>query len=141
MHWYRRHIRLKPMARGLHLITSSVLDAIPEMATIQCGILHVFIQHTSASITLTENADPDVLVDMETSMSAIVPENLPFAHNLEGPDDMPAHVKSSLLGSSITIPIENGRLCLGTWQGICLCEHRNRASARSLVLTAYGEGA
>jgi secondary thiamine-phosphate synthase enzyme len=115
-----------------------VVDALPELARIQTGLLQVFIQHTSASITLNENADPDVRIDMETAMSHVVPENLDYVHTLEGPDDMPAHVKCSLLGASLAIPIGNGRLQLGTWQGIYLCEHRNRAESRSLILTIFG---
>jgi len=105
---------------------------------IQAGLLHVFIQHTSASLTINENADPDVPADLERSFNALAPEDFPYAHTCEGPDDMPAHVKSCLLGSSLTIPIAGGRLCLGTWQGIYLCEHRNRAGGRSLVLTLHG---
>ena len=103
------------------------------------GLLHVFIQHTSASLTINENADGDVRVDLESSLNAIAPEEFPYSHTLEGPDDMPAHVKASLLGSSVTIPVTEGRMALGTWQGIYLCEHRDRAASRSLVLTAWGE--
>jgi secondary thiamine-phosphate synthase enzyme len=103
------------------------------------GLLNVFIQHTSASLTINENADRDVLRDMEASLNSIAPEDFPYAHTIEGPDDMPAHVKASLMGSSLTIPVADGQLLLGTWQGIYLCEHRNRANARSLVLTLWGQ--
>lgn len=139
MTWFQSIISLPPMARGFHLITSKILDGIPQVSQLRIGLLHVFIQHTSASLTINENADPDVRIDMETAINRVAPEDLPFVHTLEGPDDMPAHVKSSLLGSSVTIPIAGGRLCLGTWQGVYLCEHRNRAGSRSLVLTAQGE--
>ena len=111
---------------------------IEELGQINIGLLHVFIQHTSASLTINENADPDVQVDLESSISAIAPENFPYIHTMEGPDDMPAHVKASLLGSSVSVPIYNGRLLLGTWQGIYLAEHRDRASSRNLILTLQG---
>ncbi len=111
----------------------------PEIGRLQTGLLHVFIQHTSASLTINENADPDVPYDLEASLNAIAPESFPYRHTVEGPDDMPAHVKSVLLGSSVSVPIERGHLCLGTWQGIYLCEHRDRAGSRSLVLTLHGE--
>ena len=127
------------MRRGFHLITNHIVRAIPELQSIQIGLLHVFIQHTSASLTINENADPDVRIDFETVMNHAVPESLDYVHTLEGPDDMPAHVKASLLGSSISIPIMDGQLALGTWQGIYLCEHRNSASGRRLVLTVQGE--
>ena len=139
MGWTQNKIRLGPFARGFHLITSAVLNEMPEVTKCRVGQLHVFIQHTSASLTLNENADPDVRIDMETAFNRIAPEDQPFVHTLEGPDDMPAHVKSSLLGSSVSVPIANGRLLTGTWQGIYLCEHRNRASARTLVATLHGE--
>ena len=139
MAWFQSRVSLPPMGRGFHLVTSHILDGIPQLSTLRVGLLHVFIQHTSASLTINENADPDVRIDLETAINVVAPEDLPFVHTLEGPDDMPAHVKSSLLGSSVTIPISEGRLCLGTWQGIYLCEHRNRAGSRSLVLTAQGE--
>jgi secondary thiamine-phosphate synthase enzyme len=121
------------------LITDHVLAALPEMGRIDAGLLHVFIQHTSASLTINENADSDVPLDMEASFSAIAPEDFDYRHTIEGPDDMPAHVKSSLLGSSVSIPVRRGRLLLGTWQGIYLCEHRNRAAGRKLVLTLQGQ--
>ena len=127
------------MRRGFHLITSRVVEALPELARIEVGLLHVFIQHTSASVTINENADADVPADLETSFDAIAPEDFDYRHTIEGPDDMPAHVKSSLLGSSLSIPVRGGRLMLGTWQGIYLCEHRNRAGSRKLMLTLQGE--
>ncbi len=121
------------------MITRWVVDAIPELASVRVGLLHVFIQHTSASLTINENADPDVRVDFETALNHIVPEDLPYVHTIEGPDDMPAHVKSSLMGAGLTIPIKDGELCMGTWQGIYLCEHRDRASSRHIVLTLMGD--
>ena len=136
--WLQRTLRLPPFPRGFHLITSTICEALPALSKIDMGILHVFIQHTSASLSLNENADPDVLVDMEMAMNAIAPESLPYVHTIEGPDDMPAHVKSSLLGASVFVPISRGKLLLGTWQGIYLCEHRDHATPRQLVLTAWG---
>jgi secondary thiamine-phosphate synthase enzyme len=121
------------------LITEEVTVALPQISRIEAGLLHIFIQHTSASLCINENADPDVPADLESSFSAIAPEDFPYRHTAEGPDDMPAHVKAALLGSSVSVPITQGRLALGTWQGIYLCEHRDRASARSLVLTLYGQ--
>jgi secondary thiamine-phosphate synthase enzyme len=121
------------------LITEEVTAALPQISRIEAGLLHIFIQHTSASLCINENADPDVPADLESSFSAIAPEDFPYRHTAEGPDDMPAHVKAALLGSSVSVPITQGRLALGTWQGIYLCEHRDRASARSLVLTLYGQ--
>lgn len=119
-------------------MTDYVLEAIPELPSFQMGLMHVFIRHTSASLTLNENADPDVLIDMNMAMNRLVPESWPYVHTCEGPDDMPAHIKSSLTDSSLSIPISNGRLQTGTWQGIYLCEHRNRASGRKLVVTVNG---
>lgn len=139
MSWTQQQLRLPAFPRGFHLITRHVTDELPELAKLRVGLLHVFIQHTSASLTINENADPDVPVDMESSMNAIVPENFPYLHTCEGPDDMPAHVKASLMGSSLSIPVADGRLCLGTWQGIYLCEHRNHGGQRRLVLTLQGE--
>jgi secondary thiamine-phosphate synthase enzyme len=139
MAWVQKQIQLQPRSRGFHLITREVLAALPEVGKIRAGLLHVFIQHTSASLTINENADSDVRRDLESSLNAIAPEDFPYVHTIEGPDDMPAHVKASLMGSSVSIPIGEGRLLLGTWQGIYLCEHRNRASGRSLVLTLWGE--
>ena len=138
--WVQRNLTLSAKSRGFHLVTREVLAQLPEIASLQVGILHLFIQHTSASLTINENADPDVRVDMETYFNAIAPEKgLPLIHTIEGPDDMPAHVKSSLLGSSISVPIANGELAFGTWQGIYLCEHRNHGGRRSLVATIHGE--
>lgn len=139
MFWSQKTIRIGPYPRGFHLITREVLSAIPELQNVRIGILHVFLQHTSASLTINENADPDVRIDMETALNRLVPENQPFVHTIEGPDDMPAHVKSSILGASLMIPVSAGALALGTWQGIYLCEHRNDATPRTLVLTLQGE--
>ena len=135
----QKTISLAARARGCHLITREVLQAVPELAQLRVGILHVFIQHTSASLTINENADADVRTDLESSLNVLAPEEFPYVHTIEGPDDMPAHVKASLMGSAVSIPIGDGKLLLGTWQGIFLCEHRNRASNRSLVLTVWGE--
>ena len=137
--WVQHSIRLPVMRRGFHLITNFVVRGVPELASVRVGLLHVFIQHTSASLTVNENADRDVRVDFETSFNHIVPEDLDYTHTLEGSDDMPAHIKASLLGSSVSIPVSNGELSLGTWQGIYLCEHRDAASARHLILTLQGE--
>jgi secondary thiamine-phosphate synthase enzyme len=139
MPWIQRHLPLERRSRGFHLITREVLTALPELARIRAGLLHVFIQHTSASLTINENADPDVPADLESSFNALAPEDFPHRHTIEGPDDMPAHVKAALLGSSVSIPVTDGKLALGTWQGIYLCEHRNRASRRNLVLTLHGQ--
>lgn len=139
MPWLQRSIRLPPKPRGFHLVTSEVTEAVPELSEFRLGMLHVFIQHTSASLSINENADPDVPYDMERVFDALVPESFPYRHTCEGPDDMPAHVKASLLGSSLWVPVTDGRLALGTWQGIYLCEHRNRGGPRSLVLTLSGE--
>lgn len=127
------------MGRGFHLITGQILDVLPEIDRLRAGLLHVFIQHTSASLTINENADQDVTLDLESSFAAIAPEDFPYRHTCEGPDDMPAHVKASILGNSLTIPVSDGRLCLGTWQGIYLCEHRNAGGPRRLVLTMQGQ--
>jgi len=121
------------------LITAEILEALPELASFRIGMLQVFIMHTSASLTINENADPDVRVDMETAANLIAPESMPFIHTCEGPDDMPAHVKSSMFGCQLQIPISNGQLALGTWQGVYLCEHRNRGGSRKLMLTIQGE--
>jgi secondary thiamine-phosphate synthase enzyme len=139
MTWFQRQLQFQPRRRGFHVITDEVIAALPELRQMCAGLLHVFIQHTSASLSINENADPDVPADLESSLNAIAPEDFPNRHTCEGPDDMPAHVKASLLGCSLTIPVREGRLALGTWQGIYLCEHRNRASSRSLVLTLHGE--
>ena len=139
MSWYQHQIHLPAMPRGFHLITGHVVNGMPEINKMEIGLLHVFIMHTSASLTINENADPDVPIDMESSMNSIVPENFPYRHTCEGPDDMPAHVKASLMGPSVTVPVHDRRLCLGTWQGIYLCEHRNHAGGRRLTLTLQGE--
>ena len=139
MVWYQQSMTVPAQSRGFHLITSHVLQAIPELSTVQAGLLHVFIQHTSASLTINENADPDVQTDLESSINAIAPEDFPYVHTMEGSDDMPAHVKASLLGCSVTIPVCQGRLLLGTWQGIYLAEHRDHAGPRHLIITLEGE--
>ena len=138
--WVQREVRLQARPRGFHLVTDEVLDAVPEIGDLRVGLVHVFIRHTSASLTLNENASPDVLRDFESHFDAAVPEDAPYwTHTLEGPDDMPAHIKASLLGPSVSIPIADGRLALGTWQGVYLCEHRDRGGPRSVVVTAWGE--
>ena len=139
MTWIQRTLHLPAHSRGFHLVTREVVAALPELTQVEVGLLHVFLQHTSASLTINENADSDVPLDLEGSISAIAPEDFPYRHTVEGPDDMPAHVKASLLGSSLMIPIAQGELCFGTWQGIYLCEHRNRGGRRKLVLTLWGE--
>jgi secondary thiamine-phosphate synthase enzyme len=139
MPWVQRHISLGPFRRGFHLVTRQIVDALPELQKFRVGQLQVFIQHTSASLTISENADVEVRSDMEAVFNQLAPESFPYEHTYEGPDDMPAHVKSALLGCDVLVPIANGQLALGTWQGIYLCEHRNRANARSLVLTIQGE--
>lgn len=139
MQFFQNEIKLQPFSRGFHLITSEVLNAIPEISQIKIGQLQVFIKHTSASLTINENADPTVRLDFESHINNMVPENQPYyKHTFEGADDMPAHIKASLMGPSVQIPISNGKLNLGIWQGIYLCEHRNRAGGRHLVLTAFG---
>jgi secondary thiamine-phosphate synthase enzyme len=136
--WLQRDVRLPALQRGFHLITTHVTASLPELPEFEVGLLHVFLQHTSASLSINENADPDVPEDLESALSAIAPEAFPYRHTIEGPDDMPAHVKASLLGNSLIIPVAHGRLCLGTWQGIYLCEHRNAAQRRKIVLTLSG---
>lgn len=139
MAWLQKEIQLPQRRRGFHLITREIEAVLPELTTVRVGLLHVFIQHTSASVSINENADPDVPRDLEMAFNEIAAENLPYVHTLEGPDDMPAHVKSSMIGSSVSVPIHEGRLRLGTWQGIYLCEHRDRGGPRRLVLTLHGE--
>jgi len=140
MDFYQKELQLRPHPRGFHLITNAVCNALPEISRIDAGMLQVFIKHTSASLTINENADPTVRTDFESHINKMVPENAPYyVHNYEGPDDMPAHIKASLMGASVQIPITNGRLNLGIWQGIYLCEHRNHASGRKLVVTAFGQ--
>jgi secondary thiamine-phosphate synthase enzyme len=138
--WVQRQMTLAPEPRGFHLVTPRLLEAVPEVRGVRVGLLHVFIQHTSASLTLNENASPDVRADFESYFNVVVPEGAPFwTHTLEGADDMPAHVKASVLGPSVSVPISGGRLALGTWQGIYLCEHRDHGGPRSLVVTVWGE--
>lgn len=137
--WFQRTLTLPQQRRGFHLITQAVLRVLPELHTLKIGWLHLFLQHTSASLTLNENASPEVRTDLENSISSLVPEDFPYDHSLEGTDDMPAHIKSSLLGPSLTIPVHDGRLALGTWQGIYLCEHRNRGGDRHVILTLQGD--
>jgi len=136
---FQKQIKLKPHSRGFHLITNTILENFGEIGEIKIGLLQVFIKHTSASLTINEDADPTVRTDFESHLNKMVPENEPhYVHTYEGPDDMPAHIKTSLMGSSVQIPITDGRLNLGTWQGIYLCEHRDHGGSRSLVLTAFG---
>lgn len=138
--WSQKEIRLKPRNRGFHLVTDEIVSQLPELREVKVGLLHVFIQHTSASLTINENADPTVRVDFESHFNRAVPENQPYyRHRDEGSDDMPAHLKASLLGCSLSIPVSNGRLSMGIWQGIYLCEHRNHGGSRSVVLTLQGE--
>ncbi len=138
--WIQREILLKPKARGFHLITSDITAQLPELAAVSIGLLNVFIKHTSASLTINENADPTVRVDFENYFNRLVPENQPYYRHMdEGEDDMPAHLKGSLLGCSLNIPVSHGRLNMGIWQGIYLCEHRNHGGSRALVLTLNGE--
>ena len=140
MDWLQREINLSPKPRGFHLITNEITKRIPEISEFTVGIAHIFICHTSASLTINENASPDVRLDFESHFNKMVPENAPYyEHRLEGPDDMPAHIKSSLLGSSVTVPVSRGRLDMGTWQGIYLCEHRNHGGSRKLIVTIHGE--
>jgi secondary thiamine-phosphate synthase enzyme len=138
--WLQREILLDPRPRGFHLVTREVLSALPELGGVRAGLLHLFIRHTSASLTLNENASPDVRRDFASWFDDAVPEDAPYwTHTVEGPDDMPAHVKASLLGPSLTLPVSGGRLAVGTWQGIYLCEHRDHGGARSLLATLQGE--
>jgi secondary thiamine-phosphate synthase enzyme len=138
--WVQREISFDPRPRGFHLVTREIVGALPELSDITIGLLHLLIQHTSASLTLNENASPDVRRDFESYFNAAVPEDAPYwTHTLEGADDMPAHIKGSLLGPSLTLPVCSGELALGTWQGIYLCEHRDRGGRRSVVATAWGE--
>jgi secondary thiamine-phosphate synthase enzyme len=140
MTWIQRDIRFAERPRGFHLVTREVLDALPELRSLSVGMLHLLIQHTSASLALNENASPDVRRDFESWFNEAVPERARYwTHTLEGPDDMPAHIKAALLGPSLTLPVAGGGLTLGTWQGIYLCEHRDRGGPRSVVATAFGE--
>jgi secondary thiamine-phosphate synthase enzyme len=140
--WIQRQIRLEARPRGFHLITGEIVGALPELDELAVGMLHLLIQHTSASLSLNENASPDVRRDFESWINQAVPERAPYwRHTLEGPDDMPAHIKAALLGPTLTLPVADGRLALGTWQGIYLCEHRDRGGARTVMATAWGESA
>jgi secondary thiamine-phosphate synthase enzyme len=138
--WIQREVRLPARSRGFHLVTREVVSALPELGDVSVGLLHLLIQHTSASLALNENASPDVRRDFEAWFNDAVPERASYwTHTVEGPDDMPAHVKAALLGPSLTLPVSRGRLALGTWQGIYLCEHRDRGGSRSMVATVMGE--
>lgn len=138
--WIQKNIQLSPKRRGFHLVTDEICRQIPELSELSVGLAHLFIQHTSASLTVNENADPTVRQDFESFFNRAVPENEPYyRHTDEGSDDLPAHLKSSLLGCSLTLPIQQGRLALGTWQGIYLCEHRNHGGSRRLIVTLQGE--
>jgi secondary thiamine-phosphate synthase enzyme len=140
MEWTQKEISLAPKPRGFHLVTSEIVSQVPDIKDFRVGLAHFFIQHTSASLSINENADPTVRRDMESHLNEMVPESAPYyVHTTEGPDDMPAHIKSSLLGSGVTVPITAGRLNLGIWQGIYLCEHRNRGGGRRIVVTLCGE--
>ena len=138
--WTQTRIELRPRPRGFHLVTSEIVDGVPELRSMSVGIATVFMQHTSASLTLNENASPDVRRDFEAWFDGAVPDGADyFRHTLEGPDDMPAHIKTALTGSSLVLPVSDGRLALGTWQGIYLCEHRDNGGTRELIVTAFGE--
>jgi secondary thiamine-phosphate synthase enzyme len=141
MIWSQKKFSLNPRSRGYHVVTGEVIEHLPELHKIEIGFLHLFIQHTSASLTINENVSADVRGDLERHMNKIVPENAPYyEHDYEGADDMPAHIKSSLFGAGLTIPVGNGKLLLGTWQGIYLGEHRNHGGARTVVATLFGQG-
>jgi len=137
--WFQTEIVLPAFPRGCHLVTTHVLRELTQLQRCRVGLIHVFIQHTSASLTINENADPDVPADLGMALDKLAPESWPYRHTCEGPDDMPAHVKSALTGSSLTVPVAGGRLLLGTWQGIYLCEHRNHGGQRHLIVTIHGQ--
>ena len=138
--WQQKHVRLDEKSRGFHLITEEIILKVPEIASMRFGVAHFFIRHTSASLSINENADPTVRSDLEAHLNQMVPENAPYyQHTYEGPDDMPAHIKASLLGNSVSIPIEKGTLALGTWQGIYLGEHRKQGGKREIIVTLHGE--
>ena len=139
MTWLQRQITLREQPRGVHLITREIVDQVPELSKLSTGLAHLFLRHTSASLTLNENASPDVRHDFESWLNAAVSEDFAWTHTLEGRDDMPAHIKASLMGPSLTLPVADGRLALGTWQGVYLCEHRDRGGPRSLLVTLFGE--
>jgi secondary thiamine-phosphate synthase enzyme len=139
--WHQRQIRLAARPRGFHLVTREVLEAVPEVGELRVGLAHLHLLHTSASLTLNENASPDVRRDFESWFDRAVPEDAAYwTHTVEGPDDMPAHIKASVLGPSLTLPVRDGSFALGTWQGVYLCEHRDDSGARSLLVTLWGEG-
>ena len=141
--WLQKDIQLKARNRGFHIITSEIQRALNDLQTetrLEVGLCHIFIHHTSASLSINENADPDVRGDLERHFSVLAPENAPhYEHTLEGPDDMPAHIKTVLIGESLTVPVRDGALALGTWQGLYLCEHRDHAGSRRMVATLQGE--
>lgn len=138
--WIQKEIQLSPKSRGYHIITNEILKELPEINNIQTGLAHIFIKHTSAALTINENADPSVRRDFESHFNRAVPEDMSlYEHTLEGTDDMTSHIKSSLMGSSVTVPITDGGFNMGTWQGVYLCEHRNRGGSRKLVITLHGE--
>jgi len=137
--WLQREISLRARPRGFHLVTDEVVGELPELRDLRVGLCHLFIRHTSASLTLNENASPDVRRDFSTWFDRAVPEDFAWTHTLEGPDDMPAHIKASLLGPALSLPVGDGRLALGTWQGVYLCEHRDHGGPRSLLATLWGE--
>jgi len=136
--WLQRKVHLRPQHRGIHLVTEEILRGLPELSQFSVGLMHIQLLHTSASLAINENWDPDVRDDMEMMLNRIVPEDLPFRHSCEGPDDMPAHVKACFLGSNLTVPVSDGKLNLGTWQGVWLCEHRDRAGSRKVLITVNG---
>lgn len=138
MLWFQRTFRLPPQPRGMHLLTAELTRAMPELSRVEIGLWHLFLQHTSAALVINENADSDVARDLEDAFDRLAPEDFPYRHDCEGPDDMPAHIKSCLQSSFLSIPVAQGRPLLGTWQGIFLCEHRDRASGRSVVMTLSG---
>jgi secondary thiamine-phosphate synthase enzyme len=138
--WLQRDVTLRPRPRGFHLVTDEITGGVPELRDLRVGLAHLFIRHTSAALTLNENASPDVRADFETWFNRAVPEDAAYwTHTLEGPDDMPAHIKASLLGPSLQLPVRDGRLALGTWQGVYLCEHRDRGGARTVTVTLHGD--
>lgn len=137
--WVQQTVTLKARSRGFHLITDEILGQLPDLSRVKTGLLHLLLQHTSASLTLNENCDPTVRQDMERHFLKAVPEDAPYEHDYEGPDDMPAHIKSSLLGVSLMLPVSHGRLQLGTWQGIWLGEHRIHGGARKIIATLQGD--
>ncbi len=140
MEWIQKEFALAAKSRGFHLVTDEIVRAVPEIGRFRVGVAHFFIQHTSASLCINENADPTVRVDLERSFNELAPEDAPYyRHTIEGPDDMPAHIKSALIGTSVSVPITSGRLNLGTWQGLYLCEHRDRGGSRRIVATVCGE--